>query len=105
MATTQATPLHTLDQIKRRHEGRWFDAESMRFFRTRILSDIVLDRMRERTLFLTSEPYVWDGPRVYTVRAADWATGKVSTVGEMGEHESLPAARRALALAAVQRAL
>ena len=97
-----ATPLHTLDQIKRAHEGHWFDAETMRFFKTRILPDFVLDRMRERSLFITSEPYAWTGSRVYTVRAADWDTGSIHTVGDMGEHQTLAAARRALADAARQ---
>lgn len=93
------TPLHTIEQIKRRHDGHWFDADTMRFFRTRILKDVVLDKPAQRSLFITSEPYAWDGPRVYTVRAADWTTGDISTVGEMGEHKTIPAAHRAVALA------
>lgn len=93
-----STPLHTLEQIKRRHEGHWFDADTMRFFKTRILPDIVLDKTRARSLFITSEPYAWTGPRVYTLRSASWETGEITTVGELGEHETLRAARRALAL-------
>ncbi len=86
----------TVTELKRlnRDNGRcWFDADSMRFFGTRIESEIL-----GGAYFVTSEqpPH---GPRGYTVRSFD-SQGDIDTVGELCGHES-----RSAALAAVRAIL
>lgn len=50
------------------HSGHWFDADSMRFFKSRILDDF--RRINDRTaLFISSERREPE-PRLYTVRKA-----------------------------------
>lgn len=105
MTTKTAIPLRTVEQIQRRHEGHWFDASTMRFFRTRLLSEVHLDTKQQRSLFVTSEPYCWDGERVYTVRAAAWTTGDIDTVGEMGQFATARLAQAAAARVAQGGAL
>lgn len=48
------------------HSGNhFFDAATMRGFKTRIMDG---GRVHADRVFVTSEPYAFDGPRVYTVR-------------------------------------
>lgn len=77
----------------------FFDADSMRFFRSRIAPGVIGGRF-----FVTSEQYVAvmsneKGPRLYTVREMR-SDGSIETVGEFQAHRSLGAARNAALRAA-----
>lgn len=81
--------------------NHFFDRDALRFFGSRIGSDVFAGRY-----FVTSERdssgAVWNGERRYTVRSYSYADGRldIDTVGEFGEH-----ATRANALAAVRSLL
>ncbi len=88
MTTTDIYPCHTIEAIKRRYEGHFFDADTMRFWKSRVL-DAVSVSAEGVSFFVTSEPYVWDGPRVYTVRSFDpRQPNRMETVGEMGAYRT-----------------
>lgn len=63
--------------------GHFFDKGATNFFKSRInLFDEVTG------IFITSEcGAVGKMPRVYTIRKADFQTGQVSTIGELGEYK------------------
>lgn len=61
--------------------GHWFDAETLRFFRSRLPTGVV-GRVDNTAWFVTSEGGPFGrGPRAYTVRRADVVTGHVETEG------------------------
>jgi len=74
----------TLRLIRERNAangGHWFDAETLRFFRSRLPTGVV-GRVDNAAWFVTSEAGPFGrGPRAYTVRHADVDTGHVDTVG------------------------
>lgn len=87
----------TVTQIKAANRAagqHFFDPDTMRFFRSRMLRGVIGGRF-----FITSEQYVDSegnaDPRRYTVRVVDDA-GHVDTVGEFQAYAT-PAAARAAA--------
>lgn len=87
--------LFSISEIQRKHQGErghFFDRDTMRFFGSRILSDV--ESLPDGALFVTSEkpPH---GSRAYAVREAIEDSGHVSidTVGEVCEY---PTRARAL---------
>ncbi len=61
--------------------GHWFDADTLRFFRSRLPTGCV-GRVDNTAWFVTSEAGPFGrGPRAYTVRRADVVTGHVDTDG------------------------
>lgn len=91
-------------EIARRHLGHWFDASSMRFFRSRLAQGGYRTADRSKVYFVSSEQFeASDGyraPRRYSVRVMDWETGDVDTVGEFqayASHNAATAAARRLA--------
>jgi hypothetical protein len=65
--------------------GHFFDRDTMRFFRSRILEFDVITGY-----FITSEKKCFsDYTRVYSIRKANFETGSVGTVGEFARFESL----------------
>jgi hypothetical protein len=61
--------------------GHWFDADTLRFFRSRLPTGCV-GRVDNTAWFITSEGGPFGrGPRAYTVRRADVSTGDVETEG------------------------
>lgn len=81
--------------------SHWFDAESMRFFGTRLpdMPRIVVRNGRTMVAFISSErdrhPHgAWNGKRRWTVRAFDGE--HVHSIGDFGAHRTLASARRAL---------
>ncbi len=74
----------TLRLIRERNAangGHWFDADTLRFFRSRLPAGCV-GRVDNTAWFITSEAGpLGRGPRAYTVRRADVATGHVDTEG------------------------
>jgi hypothetical protein len=85
--------MYTLSEfIKFNHDKglNWFEAETMRFFGTRISNWDCISG-----LFITSEqpPH---STRMYSVRQALWDTGQVVTLGEFMAYKSLREAKTAL---------
>lgn len=68
----------------------WFSPDTMRFFKTRISNWDAISG-----LFITSEqpPH---GPRVYSVRKADFITGRVVSIGQFRAYKSLKTAKTGL---------
>ncbi len=62
--------------------GHFFDADTLRFFSSRILPTV--HQGRYGVYFVTSERFDEDTPRRYTVRRFDPATGSVDTVSVTG---------------------
>ena len=82
----------TIQSIKDANKAagyHFFDADTMRFFDSRILGGVVGDGY-----FITSERDDYDSPRMYTVRHAN-ADGSIDTIGEFQEHKTAHAARKA----------
>jgi hypothetical protein len=72
-------------KANKRNGGHWFDDDTTRFFRSKV------ERTYRRTtglVFITSEQFDDDSPRLFTVRDAD-DNGKVSTVGNFQRFATL----------------
>ena len=95
---------YTLEQViaSNRHHGyHFFDDASMRWFNSRIESDVFPNRT-----FVTSEKddgfigpggrryAAWDGKRRYTVRFFVARTGVIETASEFGQFATAAAARK-----------
>ena len=83
----------TLADVRRANKasGRyWFTRGAMGFFRSRVETGLLGGR-----LFITSEQFDENAPRLYTVRMVTPA-GHIKTVGEFQEYESLKAAKKEL---------
>lgn len=92
----------TVEEIKRRNReagGHYFDADTMRFFGSRVLPTVVGGRF-----FVTSERtgFDWDSPRAYSVREM-MPDGTIGTVGEFNEHPTSAAAKSAMRRLARER--
>ena len=89
----QIATVAELKRLNKQNGGCWFDPASMKFFSTRIESEILGGKY-----FVTSEqpPH---GPRAFTVRAFD-SQGSIDTVGELVGHKS-----RSSAIAAIREIL
>lgn len=82
--------LYEFKQLNKSRGYHWFDADTVRFFRSRISNFDVISG-----LFISSEQRLGDC-RAYTLRRADFATGQVETIGEFQQYKSLAAAKTAL---------
>ena len=83
----------------------YFDADTMRFFR----SKLVRDSWNGDGLFITSEQFVGSqgaAPRAWSIRRGNLKTFDVDSVGEFQQYKTLHRARTALAeLRAVEMAV
>jgi len=75
--------------------GCWFSPSTMRFFGTRIETELITRGVSIRQVFVTSEQFDDDSPRMYTIREA-LPTGSIDTVGEFQQYSSLSDARAAV---------
>lgn len=85
--------------------SHWFSPDTMRFFRSRVAQygystvDPYENPSEARVFFVSSEQFQasngYRKPRAYTVRAMNWATGDVNTVGEFQAYGSRGSADRA----------
>lgn len=94
----------SIDEVRRRHKGHWFDADSMRFFRSRVADVAYMSEDGSRAYFVSSEKFVpSQGPaeaRRYTIRFMYWNTGEIDTRGEFQQYRTLRmATARAIAFA------
>jgi hypothetical protein len=78
---------HYQDQDGPHH---WFDADTMRFFRSRLPQSAYANNTKEIAYFVTSEQFVpSEGPahpRKYTVRSYDFRTRDIGTVGKFQQY-------------------
>ena len=86
---------HNINEIRRanrRHGGHWFEPETLRFFRSRVLPTVYGGRY-----FVTSEARGFGGERRrgYTVREAE-NDGEIGTVGRFLQHATRADAIRAI---------
>ena len=82
----------TIKEIKQANKEagqHWFDADTMRFFNSRILSPVIGGRY-----FVSSEKYDDGSPRLYTIRIAN-DDGTIDTVGDFQGYETADKAKRA----------
>jgi hypothetical protein len=87
----------TIEQITARNREtghHFFDADTLRFFRSRINARVYHAHATGVAYFVTSEqaPH---SPRRYTLRRFDQATGEVETVGEFLQYATRSAAHNA----------
>lgn len=64
-------------KLNKENGNFFFDAGAMRFFNSRIETDIIRGKF-----FVTSEQFIdreYKAPRKYTVREIDWSSGEVDT--------------------------
>lgn len=84
----------SIEQIKRANAAagmHWFEPGAMRFFRSRVCSDVFPCDPRECTYFVTGETNP-AGERRYSVRAAFWENADIDTIGEFHSYTSRKAA-------------
>jgi len=75
-------------------EGRhWFDADSMRFFRTKLPRSGVAAPSGK--YFITQETN-WDRRTMFTVRKQDLSTGDIDTLGDFHSYSTRADAQAAL---------
>ena len=83
----------SIEGIKRanlRNHGHWFDKDTLRFFKSRILPTVYHGKY-----FISSERYSSDTMRRYTIRVAD-ENGSIDTVGEFQAYRTRYAAIKAI---------
>lgn len=83
------THITEIQRANERAGKHFFEASTMRFFRSRILPDVYGGRY-----FITSEQFDRDSPRLYTIREVN-EHGGIDTVGEFQQYDTLDKARRA----------
>lgn len=94
-ATHHYTGIHAIESA---HTGHFFDADSKRFFRSRISGDAYLTADKSKGYFTTSEQFVGSDGRaarhLYTLRVCDMKTGSIDTVGDFQAYTTGAAAKR-----------
>ena len=83
-------PFHTIEMMKRANQSGgypFFEPEAMRFFRSRIAPGVTHGRV-----FITSEQFDYQSPRLYTVRAMK-DDGSTTELCEFQQFETLKRAR------------
>jgi hypothetical protein len=78
--------------IIQQHRGYFFDKETMKFFRSRVLLPVFVGN--KEVYFVTSEK-IEPSPRTYTVRAYNPTTDSIRTVSvnRLTRHEAMTTAR------------
>lgn len=80
---TRRWTLAAIRQANRDADGHWFDRDTLRFFRSKILRTVY--QGPGGVYFVSSEQFDDASPRRYTVRQFDPADGSVTTFGEFNE--------------------
>lgn len=88
---------HAIDDIQRAHKGHWFDASSMRFFKSRVSSDAYRTADGAYSFFVSSERFDYSPqyPRMFSVRRYTWATDNLETIGQFQAYAYRDTAQRA----------
>jgi hypothetical protein len=74
--------------ISKANGGHFFDPQAMRFFNSKIESELI-----EGRYFITSERYDTDSPKLYTIRQIS-ETGQI--LGDLGEFQEFDTLQGAL---------
>jgi len=77
--------------ISKANGGHFFDAQSMRFFNSKIESELI-----EGRYFITSERYELDSPKLFTIRQISEAGQILDDLGKFQEFDTLHGALVAL---------
>lgn len=89
---------HELNQYNSAFGYHWFDADSKRFFASKVYTPVYHHKtdVKRWNLFVSSERHTYTGePRLYSVRQLQ-ADGGIETIGEFQQYKSLAAARKAI---------
>lgn len=78
------TNMWSVDDVKRKHCGHWFDKDTMRFFKSRLVQD-VFPTDSGRVYFVSSEQGP-DNVRKFSIRCYTIAGDDISTVGEFNSY-------------------
>ena len=90
--STGWTDYETITEIKEANKAighHWFSRDTMRFFNSRVESKVYGGHF-----FITSEKYMDDDRRTYTIRSC--YNGHVDTVGEFQQYRTIEEARHAV---------
>lgn len=87
---------YSTEDIRRHCEyhTHWFDASSMRFFDSRIGSNVYPTNNPYITLFVSSERFDEKTKRYYSIRSYDSRTHDIDTIGEFQQYDSSRQANR-----------
>lgn len=85
-------------QANKKAGFRFFERATMRFFKTKVVSEVFGSWFANEAFFVTSETRP-DGVTRYTVRRFDCKTGAVETVGEFQQFTQRSAAVHAMKMA------
>jgi hypothetical protein len=82
--------LYEFKELNKSVGNHWFDNDTMSFFKTKVITWDTISGY-----FITRESFNGNEKR-YSVRLADFNTGRVNTVGNFYSYESLSEAKSAL---------
>lgn len=85
--------IQDVKNIAQRHGSHWFDADTMRFFNSRVSQDATIDG--EFIYFVSSERYRSE-PRLYSVRQLNIFTGIIETIGEFQQYRTSAQAKKVI---------
>lgn len=77
--------IFSVSDMERKHYGHWFDRDTMRFFKSRIMSNIFPSKT---AIYFVSSEQNDNRPRLFTVRKYDIKNDDISTIGEFQGYES-----------------
>jgi len=87
-----------------KHSHRWFDKETLRFFRSKVAETCFVSDDGERWYFVSSERAPEATKRLYTVRFFNHVSGQIGTVGAFQQYSyAVPAEKEAKRLAMMTR--
>lgn len=91
--------IYSIEDLKkdyyRKTKGHWFDQSSMKFFNSRISSELFYSPNKEMIYFVSSEQFNRDHARLYSVRSYNVKNGNIDTVGEFQQYNTMAQAKRA----------
>ena len=80
--------VYSVDDIVSKHKGHFFSKDTMRFFKSKLVSDVYVSNSG-KVYFVTSEKKSFDtNERAFTVREYDLKLDKISSVGEFLSYET-----------------
>ena len=94
MSLIRIIPMSRVKSANKDNAGHWFNGRETRFFNSRYPRTATL--FKNVAYFVSSEQYDSDSERLYTTRACDMLTGKVTTVGEFQQYKTGSLANDAL---------
>ena len=88
--------IYSIDDLenhyRRMTQGHWFDTDTMRFFKSRLSSDLFYGK--GVILFISSEKCGHEYPRKYTIRKYTPGTGEITDIGGFQAYSYINKAKR-----------